>query len=343
MSLLHVKNITLRFGGLTAVNNVEFAVERGQIFSIIGPNGAGKTTVFNAITGIYTPTEGAVLIEGRPGVRPLRASTVAGVISVALITAVLFTIAINVRGLWDAAITANYIYQQAFPWTKAARDAWNVLRAQPWTWNVLPMLAGFCVGLAGAVAVWRRARCSPDVVVDKGVARTFQNPRLFHQMTVLENVLVGMDTELRSRFWHAAFRLPLFYRELRQAKAKAMELLKFVELDEDANAPASSLSYGHQRRLEIARALASEPKLLLLDEPAAGMNPAESCELMDLIRKIRERGIAVLLIEHHMDLVMGVSDRIAVLDYGNKIAEGTPDEVQANPKVRKAYLGTEDV
>ncbi|MDZ4859687.1 MAG: ABC transporter ATP-binding protein [Candidatus Hydrogenedentes bacterium] len=342
MSILHVQNLTLRFGGLTAVNKVNFEVERGQIFSVIGPNGAGKTTVFNAITGIYEPTEGAVLINGRPGMRPVTAPTIIGILAIGLLTAIGFTIAVNAETLWDASITANYIYQQSFPWGKAAGDALAFLRALPRNWSVLPAIGGLFVGLAGATSVWRRARRTPDVVARQGVGRTFQNPRLFHQMTVMENVLVGMDTKLRSRFWHAASRLG-FRKEHNKAVEKAMALLEFVELDDDASAAASCLSYGHQRRLEIARALASEPALLLLDEPAAGMNPAESVELMELIRKIRDRGVAVVLIEHHMNLVMGVSDRIAVLDYGNKIAEGTPDEIQANPEVRKAYLGTEDV
>ncbi|NUM55073.1 MAG: ABC transporter ATP-binding protein [Candidatus Hydrogenedentes bacterium] len=342
MSLLSVDNVTIRFGGLTAVNEVDLQVERGQIFSVIGPNGAGKTTVFNVITGVYEPTCGCVRIDGRSGARPVSLRTVLGIAFITLATAAGFVIALNIRGLWDATVTANYVFQEAFPWGKSIGDAVAFFRELPWTSSMLPALAGGLVGFAGAVAVWRRARCTPDVIACGGIARTFQNPRLFHQMSVLENVLVGMDTKFRSRFWHAALRLPLFFREYRGAEAKAMELLKFVELDDDASAPAASLSYGHQRRLEIARALASEPKLLLLDEPAAGMNPSESDDLMVLIRKIRERGVSVMLIEHHMDLVMEVSDRIAVLDYGNKIAEGTPDEVQANPKVRKAYLGTED-
>lgn len=343
MSLLSVESVTLRFGGLTAVNEVDLSVERGQIFSVIGPNGAGKTTVFNVITGVYGPTAGCVRIDGRPGARPVSLRTVVGLAFVTLATAMGFLIAINVRGLWEAAISANYLYQQAFPWRESLAGAVTYLRELPWALSAAPAVVGGLIGLAGAVAVWRRARCTPDVIAGGGVVRTFQNPRLFHQMSVLENVLVGMDTKLRSRFWHAALRLPLYFRERREAEAKAMELLKFVELDDDASAPAASLSYGHQRRLEIARALASEPKLLLLDEPAAGMNPSESDDLMALIRRIRDRGVSVMLIEHHMDLVMEVSDRIAVLDYGNKIAEGTPEEVQANPKVRKAYLGTEDV
>ena len=340
MSLLHVDDVTMQFGGLTAVNKVDFRVERGQIFSVIGPNGAGKTTVFNAITGVYEPTEGIILIDGRPGMRPVTPRTILGIALVGVLTAAGFTIALNLESMWNAAISANYIYKQPFAWGKAIGDALGHLRSAPATLTLLPAIAGLLIGVAGATSVWRRSRRSPDVVARQGVARTFQNPRVFHQMTVLENVLVGMDTKLRTRFWHAACRLG-FKHEHCSSVEKAMALLRFVELEDEAGAAASCLSYGHQRRLEIARALASEPKLLLLDEPAAGMNPTESVDLMELIRKIRDRGIAVVLIEHHMNLVMGVSDRIAVLDYGNKIAEGTPDEIQACPKVRKAYLGTD--
>jgi ABC-type branched-subunit amino acid transport system ATPase component len=175
-----------------------------------------------------------------------------------------------------------------------------------------------------------------------GIGRTFQNIRLFGGMTALENVLVGMDRRLGGRAWEALLRLPGVRREEERAARRARELLEFVGLGDRAEAPARSLPYGDQRRLEVARALAGEPRLLMLDEPAAGMNPSEAGELMKLIRRIRDSGVTVLLIEHHMKVVMGVSDRVAVLDSGEKIAEGTPEEVRRNARVVEAYLGREE-
>jgi branched-chain amino acid transport system ATP-binding protein len=250
MALLEVRDVTLRFGGIVALDGVSFAVEEGQISGLIGPNGAGKTTAFNVVTGVFKPTEGAVRFEGK-----------------------------RIDGT------------KRFKVTKA------------------------------------------------GIARTFQNIRLFHNMTAVENVMVGADAHHSTGAISAALGLPRHRREEREGREKAQELLDFVGISMRAGEAAKNLPYGDQRRLEIARALATDPRLLLLDEPAAGMNPAEKRSLQALIHKIRDSGRTVLLIEHDMGLVMDISDRVAVLDFGELIAEGRPHEVQRNARVIEAYLG----
>ena len=251
-AILETVQLRKEFGGLVAVDDVDFAIERGTVASLIGPNGAGKTTFFNMLTGVYKPTTGRVNFAGED------------------------------------------------------------LTNRP-----------------------------PHVFTQRGIGRTFQNIRLFQNMTALENVLVGMHVRLKGNLFEAIVRTPRVKREEREARERARVLLEFSGLRRKDREIGRNLSYGDQRRLEVARALATEPKLLLLDEPTAGMNPQETADFTAFVGRLREeQKLTVLLIEHDMRVVMGVSDRVTVLDYGEKIAEGTPQEIQKNERVIEAYLGS---
>ena len=251
MAMLDVKNLSISFGGLKAVDDFSITIEKGQLYGLIGPNGAGKTTIFNLLTGVYKPDGGRILLDGKD-------------------------------------ITGHKAIQ----------------------------------------------------INQAGIARTFQNIRLFKELSVLDNVKVGLHNHHKYSTLSGILRLPSYYKVEKEMDERAMELLKVFDLDKEFDYKASNLPYGKQRKLEIARALATEPKLLLLDEPAAGMNPNETAELMKTIRFLRDHfDMTVLLIEHDMKLVSGICERLTVLNFGHMLAEGPTSEVLSNPEVIKAYLG----